>query len=174
MFVPIEFLAECFVYDAESGDLRWKARPRTHFSAKERWTQWNTRHAGSIAGADGRTTIVVNLTYAGKKRSLKAHHIAFALARGYWPVRVDHIDRNPLNNRLLNLREATHAENMQNQKKYIDNTSGFSGVSATRGRWRARITLNQVCIFIGVFDTREEAYTRYRLAKYELHPFATV
>ena len=42
---------------------------------------------------------------------------------------VDHYNSNGLGNQKSNLRCATQQQNQQNQKKRIDNTSGYKGVS---------------------------------------------
>ena len=47
---------------------------------------------------------------------------------GFLPKIIDHIDGNPSNNNLDNLREASHAENMRNSKIPTSNSSGFKGV----------------------------------------------
>ena len=165
MPVPIEFLAECFVYDAESGDLRWKTRPEAHFSTKERWLQWNTRHAGKIAGANSRVAIIVRVTYANKQYTLKAHRVVFVMLHGRWPqFQIDHIDTNPLNNRFLNLREATHAENQQNRR--------HQGVRAYPNGWRAQIHTFGREIHLGCFTKKEDARSAYLAAKLKYHPFA--
>ena len=41
---------------------------------------------------------------------------------------IDHIDRNPLNNRKSNLKICTVNENNKNLSKYRNNTSGYNGV----------------------------------------------
>ena len=57
---------------------------------------------------------------------------------------VDHIDRNPLNNRKSNLRKVTISENNQNISLYRNNTSGKMGVhySNTKNKWIASIMVN--------------------------------
>lgn len=74
-------------------------------------------------------------------------------------IEVDHIDGNPLNNARNNLRVCTHIENSQNRKKSANNSSGYAGVGfiPSRGKWRARITFNKKEIYLGYFDTKEQA-----------------
>ena len=71
----------------------------------------------------------------------------------------DHVDRNPLNNKKSNLRTASKNQNNQNHKKFITNTSGFSGVSWHKrvNKWMARISINNHRILIGYFDNLEDA-----------------
>ena len=79
---------------------------------------------------------------------------------------VDHIDGNPLNNCLSNLRWCTHAENMRNKKKYRNNTSDHKGVTFNKEKrkWRARIYVNGKEKFLGYFHTKEEAAAAYEAA----------
>ena len=71
----------------------------------------------------------------------------------------DHEDRNPLNNRKENLRPASKNENSQNHKKFINNTSGFSGVTwhKRRQKWQVRITVNNSRVHIGYFSKKYDA-----------------
>lgn len=98
-----------------------------------------------------------------------AHRVAWLSVFGYWPSGdVDHINGD----RLDNLREATRAENMQNERKARKtNKSGFLGVSPHGPSWRAQITLNGVSIKLGSFKTPDEAYAAYLEAKRNIHPF---
>lgn len=60
------------------------------------------------------------------------HRIIFMMFHGYMPRIIDHIDGNPSNNKIENLREASHAENMRNSQRPKNNTSGFKGVYLDR------------------------------------------
>lgn len=56
----------------------------------------------------------------------------------------DHINHNPFDNRRNNLRKCTSVENNQNISLKSNNTSGVTGVGLdSRGRWRARVTINK-------------------------------
>jgi hypothetical protein len=72
---------------------------------------------------------------------------------------VDHIDNNPLNNNLINLRWATNTENSRNSKKPITNTSGVKGVHfhKQKNKWSAQIYIGGKQIHLGYFETIEEA-----------------
>lgn len=58
-----EYLAECFDYNPETGDLIWKERPLSHFAADYVMKSTNDKLAGKIAGqfeSRGRRTCTVN------------------------------------------------------------------------------------------------------------------
>lgn len=75
---------------------------------------------------------------------------------------VDHINTNKLDNRRDNLRLATVAQNIRNQRLQVINTSGYKGVSITKkGYIAARIRVNSKLIYLGNFDTLELAAQAY-------------
>lgn len=71
----------------------------------------------------------------------------------------DHINRNPLDNRKENLREATSAENARNCSISKNNTTGFIGVkwNKVNNNWRSEITVNKQRINLGSFKTKYDA-----------------
>lgn len=69
---------------------------------------------------------------------------------------VDHANGNTLDNRRSNLRFASHFDNARNRKPSVK--SLFPGIRKTKnGRFTARITVNWKEIYIGTFDTLDEA-----------------
>ena len=72
---------------------------------------------------------------------------------------VDHIDNNPLNNCLVNLRFATRQENQFNMKLSKANKSGIKGVywRKDRNKWCAETTINGKFHKLGHFDNIEDA-----------------
>lgn len=74
-------------------------------------------------------------------------------------VRIDHKDHNTVNNRKYNLRRATNAENTRNGKLRSTNTSGVTGVryNDQKGKWTAEITVDYKNIYLGAYDTFEDA-----------------
>ena len=84
-------------------------------------------------------------------------------------MEVDHVDSDGLNCQRYNMRLATHSQNMMNQKKHSDNTTGFKGVSKHRGKYRATIGENGVYHHVGYFPTAEEAAHAYDAAARQYH-----
>lgn len=80
--------------------------------------------------------------------------------------RVDHRDRDGLNNQRPNLRVASHDQNNYNREGW--SFSGYKGVSMDRRRWRARITIDGIAKTLGRFDTAIEAAVAYDEAAHEL------
>ena len=72
---------------------------------------------------------------------------------------VDHIDRDPTNNNVTNLRWATPLENSNNRSKHKNNTTGESNIMLNKKTKKYRIVIkndNKVYYF-GLYDTFEEA-----------------
>lgn len=149
-------------YDPETGVFKWKVRS----DAKADWnTRWSGKRAGSLF-KNGYFYIGIN------HKDYLAHRLAWFYIHKEWPtVNVDHIDRNPQNNKIGNLRKATQSENLCNKPKRNDNTSGFKGVCLcqTTKRWMARISINQKKIWLGRFDTAELAFEAYKIAALKHH-----
>jgi len=84
---------------------------------------------------------------------------------------VDHINGDGLDNRRLNLRFCTHAQNMVNRKLNINNSSGFKGVvwHKPRRKFIAQIQCGGKRIHLGYYLTAELAHKAYLAASAELH-----
>jgi len=74
-------------------------------------------------------------------------------------LETDHINRNGLDNRKMNLRSVTRSENAYNAKLENRNISGYKGVrfDKQRKRWMARCGGHSSMKFLGRFKTLEEA-----------------
>lgn len=152
-------------YEPETGKLWWLPRPRELFLKDSAWKTWNRRFSGkealSCADKSGRKGGSIN----GIRRA--AHRIAWLLHCGSWPTGdIDHIDGNPGNNCISNLRDVTHQINLTNRALSLNNTSGFAGVYKTRqGKWGARIrTKKDGLIHLGVFVEKSDAAKKRREA----------
>lgn len=94
---------------------------------------------------------------------------AWLYMTGEWPSEeVDHENVLPADDRWENLRLASHSENVCNQQRRCDNTSGHKGVywHGSSGMWQASIGKGNKLIYLGLFKTKEEAI-RVRLAAVE-------
>ena len=80
---------------------------------------------------------------------------------------VDHINRNPLDNRKSNLRICSYKENSFNKSIREDNTSGIAGVSFHKinKKWKAKIKYNNLTIHLGYFEDINEALINRRVAE---------
>lgn len=124
--------------------------------------------AGTIR-PDGRLQIYVD----GKP--YLAHRLAWLYVHGTLPAKemdIDHINRNPLDNRIENLRAVSRAGNIRNSGAMKTNKSGFRGVhfSNRMGKWVAQISTETARIHLGVFDTAEEAAKARHAAEEIYHP----
>lgn len=93
------------------------------------------------------------------------HRLAWFYCFQEWPENfIDHIDRNPENNSLNNLREADSSINMRNRNIGKNNTSGYLGVSPYNDKWKASFNSKH----LGYFNTPEEANLAYIIYKNSL------
>jgi hypothetical protein len=104
------------------------------------------RTVGSVAGTKGdpRGYVRLSIHIDGKHHRVLAHRAIFLMHHGYLPHEIDHIDGNPLNNRIENLREVTKSENLSNTKIYRNNTSGTKGVSPCKTGWIVAVSKNHI------------------------------
>jgi hypothetical protein len=103
-----------------------------------------------------------------KQKVLRMHRIIIDAKEG---LEVDHINRNGIDNRRSNLRLVTHQENAYNVGLFKSNSSGATGVywDKNRNKWQAKIKKDQKNIFLGRFETKEEAINAWGKAKSILH-----
>jgi len=101
-----------------------------------------------------------------------AHRLVWLYVYGEWPeYMIDHINGNRQDNRLCNLREATNSQNLCNQGKPANNTSGYKGVyyDKERDKWVSEIKVRKMKTFLGRFDSAEAASDAYNRAAIKLH-----
>ncbi len=100
-----------------------------------------------------------------------AHRLAWLYTHKEWPKKfLDHINGNTWDNRIENLRDVSNSINMQNQKRaHVTNHSGVLGVQRRGDKYAARITLNKQLVYLGMFDSKEEAGQAYLQAKRQMH-----
>ena len=106
---------------------------------------------------------ITNKKYAVVGIGLKqyaAHRLAWLYMYGVWPKdQIDHINHVRDDNRISNLREASHKENGKNQSIKKSNNSGVTGVywAKIHKKWYAQIRVNGKNKHLGCFDAKEDA-----------------
>lgn len=151
---------QLFDYNPETGSLTWKIQRRGRARKGS--------EAGTIHPKGYVRVSVDNVDYL-------AHRIIWVLSHGEPPegAVIDHINGNPSDNRLHNLRMTTPQGNVHNQvDAHKGNSSNLIGASfhkPTR-KWISRIKLNGKDKYIGLFETPEEAHEAYMKHKKLMHP----
>lgn len=168
-------LRQLLRYEPDTGKLFWKERPESMFyglayPAKRLAKVWNSKYADkeamtAVRGSGYRTGRVFSRQY-------QAHRVAWAIYHGTWPSKdIDHINGNPGDNSISNLRLATVSENMRNTRIRSDNKSGIKGVfwAERYGKWEAQIAVHGKSIALGRFSDIGDAAAAYRNAAEKLH-----
>lgn len=130
-------LHSTFSYDPNSGTLSWEK-------------------TGKVAGARAGKGLRVKF----KKTDFMVHRIAWVIMTNTEaPTVIDHINGDPFDNRWKNLRAATVSQNAFNR-------TGIKGYTWDRNlsKWKAQMTVNYRNIFLGSFDSEEEAHSAYLTA----------
>ena len=139
-------LRELFNYDQSTGELIRKTKNR----------RWNNTTAGICRSRRGDKPWLVLVHADG--RQYPAHRLIWCWMTGDDPIAsIDHIDRNPFNNRWDNLRLADNW--LQSQNREWTATLGHKGISYNKasGKWLVRKVVDGNRVLIGFFETMEEA-----------------
>lgn len=120
--------------------------------------------AGAVAGTrDSNGYVKIGID----GEDYRAQRLAWLHYYGEWPKQdVGHLDGHIDNNAISNLRDLPQAVVQQGQRKaHADSLHGFQGVSKRKTGWIARININCVHHYLGLFPTAEEAHRAYLDAK---------
>ena len=111
-------------------------------------------------------------TYNGYKRikirkvKYYVHQLVVSAFIGERPIgfdskfHIDHIDSDRTNNHVSNLRVISRRDNVYKEKNKLTGAQLNSG-----GRWMAQIRVNGWLQYLGMFDTAEQAHSRYKIAR---------
>lgn len=153
----LDILNDLLEFDFEKGEMRWRRK------------ETNRVKVGKIAG------------YTAKNgyKSIRIRGELFLCHRIFWkaftgkdPVQgIDHIDGNPSNNCISNLRESTQQQNILNRVVDKSSASGLKGISFHKAmrKWHARVCLNGKIKNLGYYEDPMEAHKAYIRGSKELH-----
>lgn len=133
----------------------------------EDWLKVSGYHWCPKKGCGGKFYAHAHAYVDGKKTSVLMHRLILGISG-----QVDHVSRDSLDNRKVNLRPATTSQNMANRAKYAgEYSSSFKGVSWHRqqGKWRADITKDRKTKHLGCFNDEVTAAKSYDRAAIALH-----
>ena len=123
------------------------------YSKQKRGTNvWEGKKLGKPR-LDGYCKLTINGT------KYYVHRIIFLMFYGYMPEQIDHIDGNPSNNKVENLRETNYTTNNYNKKIMTNNKYGIKGVNwhKTGKKWRVEVCVNKKRLYLGLYDDVELA-----------------
>lgn len=122
---------------------------------------YNTMPGKILRGCKRRGKRIVCIP--GEKREYAYHRLIFTWHHGFTSSNIDHVNRNPQDNRIENLRPCNQSQNVANSLKRRKNKSGFKGVSwsAHANMWRTSITVRGKSINLGYFDNLINAARAY-------------
>jgi hypothetical protein len=158
-----ERLKEVVYYDPHTGIFTWIKRVSNRISI------------GQVVGYKEKTGYIQIRILCG---SYRAHRLAWLYVYGNLPKdQIDHVNGIRTDNRICNLREATHQQNCQNLHKALPgSSSGLLGAwfAKRENKWTSQITLNGKRKWIGYYNTPEEAHEAYIQAKRKLHEYCDI
>ena len=173
MRLTAERARELLDYDELTGVLTWKQDRRVGFHKSVLMAR-----AGGVAGtarSDGRLVMTID------SRTYLAYRLAWLIHFGVWPDgEIDHINGNPTDNRLCNLRAVSRRVNQENLHRPIRGKSSCQLLGAygnkrnAKSPWKACITVDGQQRYIGVYRTAQEAHDAYLTAKRRLHEGCTL
>ena len=142
-----ERLHELLDYDPDTGEFTWKVKPAPRIKV------------GDVAGCLDKDSGYFRIRVDGTL--YRSHRLVWRYVHGGDPgnLEVDHINKNTSDNRIANLRLATHQQNTWNN-------SGLGVSWHKRARkWRARIKVDKVSKYLGCFKHYFAAVYAYQQAR---------
>lgn len=87
-----------------------------------------------------------------KRKHYAVHRVVFLLVHGWLPDCIDHIDGNPSNNAVGNLRPVTRLQNQYNRRINTKTKTGIKNVTPHQGKWQVRFSFKGKTRHFGCFE----------------------
>lgn len=148
-----QLISKFFTCDPLTGDIFWKIDNGKKCKAGDK--------AGTIR-KDGRNLIRI------KGHQIYGYRVIWFLSKGFLPIgQIDHIDRNPSNDSLVNLREVTNEVNSWNRGSNSNSKTGCKGIIKYGKKFSAFIHIKGKTKYLGSFASLEEAILMREVAESE-------
>ena len=150
LLITQELLKERLHYDKDTGIFTW-------LDIKVNGNSARNKRAGSI---DRAGYVKIGFSVNSKFYLFQAHRLAWLYEYGEFPSEnLDHLNHNKADNSIINLRIATHRENLRNQSMSSNNTTGYTGVSFNKraDKYEAYVTVSYKMTHLGYFKNIEDA-----------------
>jgi hypothetical protein len=156
----IDELRRLFNYDPATGTLMRRSRVDIPPRIDKRFANKPTGYRGAMG----------YLQVGIGKQLFLAHRIIWKFVHGTEPTHIDHINGNPSDNRLVNLRLATRSQNLCNRSRTKTKLSQLpKGVFRAGKKFSAAITAQGKLYRLGHYNTPEQASVAYQEAALRLH-----
>lgn len=144
-----QLIEDNLTYNPDTGLFKWL----NNYRKKDKgWFDGTNRNGYLVIAINGKNYL--------------AHRLAWYLMHGSFPKNViDHKNGITTDNRLSNLRDITPKQNSQNCK------GRGASFNKKHQKWEARLSVDYKDLFLGFFETEEEARQAYVKAKRQHHPF---
>ena len=161
--IGVDHLRSIASYCPETGIVTWLRRSPSTFRnggayAEAISDRWNKNMAGTEVGNVNSHGYVVTCV---EKKTVMVHRMAWAIHFGKWPDgQIDHINGDPSDNRIENLRDVSVSENALNRKYHRAGQLKFSHKRTTVVKGKSYTYFASVVRgkYLGGFKTREEAH----------------
>lgn len=158
--LTVERLRQVLRFDDKTGEFFWTHR-KTHKNKLGK--------QASIVRSHGYMSICIDSVY------YYTHRLAWMYVYGEMPKIIDHINGNKQDNRISNLRsvdQKTNVENVLKPRKH--NKSGVLGALKSKDKFQSRIRVDGKYIYLGRFDSKDDAHEAYLQAKRKYHVGCTI
>jgi hypothetical protein len=162
----VEYLRNLLRYEPDTGKVFWRERgPEMYLHCRDPQgyaKRFNARCAGTeLGGGKAKAKYrIAHIGVDGRQYNVMLHRVVWCLHYGEWPkYSIDHIDGDPSNNRIANLRDVPMAENLRNRRRMKNNTSGANGVqwSPRLKLWKALAHIGGKTCYLGSYPDKDAA-----------------